>query len=365
MTHIVLNRRRFVASASAFGATSFLSLPQAQAADTIKVGIAYVTPVGEIGWTKAHSLAASAIEAALPSKATVTAIENVFDPQDAERVFRKLAGSGHDLVIGTSFSHGTPMQKVAPQFPKVAFEHCSGIKHLPNLGIFEAKYFEGYYVAGVAAGLASKSSKLGFIGGFAIPDMIGMANALLLGARSVNPNASCITIFLDSWYDPAKEKQAANTLLAQGCDVVCSVTGTAAGSQAADARGAWSIGYATDMAKFAPNKQLTSVLFDWSGPYIQAAKDVMAGQWKARDRWLGLADGVVKLGPFNPSLPAGVVEAASKAESGIKAGAIHPFAGEIKDQAGAVRVSKGSSLADADIRSLNWFVNGMSGSLKS
>ena len=248
----------------------------------LKIGIVYVSPMADIGWTKQHALGVEAIKQAMGDKVEITSLENIFQPQDAERVFRDLATSDHQLIFGTSFSHGTPMLKVAPQFPKVAFEHCSGIKHLPNLGTFEAKYYEGTFVAGVAAGKTTKSNKIGFIGGFPIPDIVGPANALLLGAQSVNPAATCTVVFLNSWFDPAKEKEAATTLISQGCDVICSMTDTATGVQTAEEKGVWSIGYASDMSKFGPTKQITSFVLDWSSDYLESAKAVPPARGRAR-----------------------------------------------------------------------------------
>jgi len=296
-------------------------------------------------------------------KVEITVLDNIFMPQDAERVFRELAASGNQLIFGTSFSHGTPLQKVAPRFPKVAFEHCSGIVHTANLGTFEAKYYEGCYVAGAAGAHMSKSAKIGFIGGFPIPDIVGPANALLLGAQSVNPDITCNALFLNSWFDPGKEKEAANTLLSQGCDVICSMTDTATGVQVAGEGGAWSIGYASDMSKFGSGKHLTAFTLDWSSDYLRAAKGVVDGNWKPEARWDGLAGGVVKMAPYNEQIPADVVAKLKQLEADIGSGKVHPYAGELKDQDGNVKVASGAVLADADIRGMNWFVKGMIGKL--
>jgi basic membrane lipoprotein Med (substrate-binding protein (PBP1-ABC) superfamily) len=365
MTRITLSRREFLQTLSALGVTAgsatWSALAGAQ--DVLKVGVVYVSPVAEIGWTKQHSLGAAAIKEALGDGVELTILDNIFQPQDAERVFRELAGSGHRLIFGTSFSHGTPMLKVAPRFPEVAFEHCSGLKHLPNLGTFEAKYYEGTYLAGVASAHMSQSAKIGFVGGFPIPDIVGPANALLLGAQSVNPDTTCSAIFLNSWYDPAKEKEAAATLIAQGCDIICSMTDTATGVQVAEQQGAWSIGYASDMRSFGPTKNLTSFTLDWSSVYVQAAEDVQAGSWKSDVRWQGLKDGVVKMAPYSEEIPTAVRDELATLEAEIAAGNRHPYAGEIKDQAGAVRVPAGEVLPDNDIRGFNWFVAGMIGNL--
>ena len=358
-------RREFLKYGGALGAALGTgTLPRLAAAqEVLKVGVVYVSPVAEIGWTKQHSLGAQAIKDALGDKVELTIIDNIFNPQDAERVFRELAASGNKLIFGTSFSHGTPMQKVAPRFPEVAFEHCSGIVHLDNLGTFEAKYYEGTFVAGAAGGHMSKAGKIGFIGGFPIPDIVGPANALLLGAQSVNPAATCNTIFLNSWFDPGKEKEAANTLISQGCDVICSMTDTATGVQVSGEHGVWSIGYASDMAKFGSGKQLTAFTLDWTQDYVNPAKAVAAGSWKPEVRWDGLAGGVVKMAPYNDQIPADIQAKLKQLEADVGSGKIHPYAGELKDQDGNVKVAAGSVLSDGDIRGMNWFVAGMIGKL--
>lgn len=357
------SRRKFLEISALSGLGSLAAPGLLRAQELLQIGVVYVSPIADIGWTKQHSLGVQAIRDTFGAAVKVTEIDNIFMPQDAERVFRDLAASGCRLIFGTSFSHGTPMQRVAPAFPDVAFEHCSGIVHLANLGTFEARYYEGTYLAGAAAGHMSKTGKIGFIGGFPIPDIVGPANALLLGARSVNPDTTCAAIFLNSWFDPGKEKEAANTLLSQGCDVICSMTDTATGVQTAGEGGAWSIGYASDMAGFAGGRQLTAFTLDWAPDYLRAAKGVTEGNWVAEGHWDGLAAGVVKMAPWNAEMPADVLATLAELEAAIGAGTVHPYAGELKDQAGEIRVPAGSVLSDTDIRGMNWFVQGMTGNL--
>jgi simple sugar transport system substrate-binding protein len=350
-----------VSLAAGIGGYSF----GARADEVLKVGVALVSPAAEVGWTKQHSLGAAAIKQAMGDKVEINVIDNVFQPQDAERVFRGFASSGHKLIYGTSFSHGAATARVAPQFPSVAFDNCAGMKILANLGAFEGKYYEGAFVAGIAAGKMTKSAKLGFIGGFPVPDIVGPGNAVLLGAQSVRPEATCNVIFLNSWSDPGKEKEAAQALVAQGCDVICAMTDSPAAVQAAEESGVWSIGYASDMRKFAPTKQLTAFTVDWSGIYVKDAQDVAAGVWKPQSRWQGLKEGVVKMAPYADLIPSEVRALLAKSEEDIKSGALQPYGGEIKDQSGNVRVPKGAVMADADVRGTDWLVAGMLGQLKS
>jgi len=358
-------RRAFIGTGAAAGvALGVGGLPRAaRALEPLGIGVVYASPRSEIGWTKRHMLGADAIRAEFGDRVRVTEIFEIFLPQDAERVFRQLATSGNRLIFATTFSHGAPLQKVVPVFPDVAFEHCSGLEHGDNLGTFEAKYFEGTFVAGAAAGHMTQTGKIGFIGGFPIPDIIGGANGLLRGAQSVNPAVTCSTIFLNSWFDPGKEKAAANTLISQGCDVICSWSETATGVQVAGENGLWSIGYASDMAEFGNGRQLTAYTLDWNRHYLRAARDVLAGNWRSGVYWDGLAAGVVRMTPYNEAIPADVRASLAQLEADVASGKVHPFAGELRDQGGAVRVSAGAVLPDDAIRGMNWFVQGMTGNL--
>lgn len=362
---MTMRRREFLrwsgaGAALALRGTGFTA-PTAQ---TLKVGLALVSPAAEVGWTKQHQLGVAAIKLALGDRVEINIIDNVFQPQDAERVFRGFATSGHQLVYGTSFSHGVATARVAPQFPGVCFDSCAGTKILPNLGSFEARYHEGTYLAGIAAAKVSKSGKLGFIGGFPIPDIVGPANGFLLGAQSVKPGVTCTIIFMNSWSDPGKEKEATLALAAQGCDVIAAMTDSAVAAQTAEQAGVWSVGYASDMHKFAPTKQLTAFTLDWRDIYVQDAKDVLAGTWKAQSRWWGLKEGVVKMAPYADSLSVEIRAQLARSEDAIKAGSVQPFAGEIRDQAGAVRVRAGTVMTEAEARSINWLVAGMQGRTK-
>jgi simple sugar transport system substrate-binding protein len=359
-----LSRRGFINLGGAGAAGIATGFYPARAAEVLKVAVVFVSPITEVGWTAQHRLAANAIKAALGDQVDISVIDDIFQPQDAERVFRGFATSGHRLIYGTSFSHGGPIAKVAQQFPKVIFQDCAGTKHGPNLGSFEAKYYEAGYLAGVIAGKMTKTGKLGFLGGFPIPDIVGPGNAILLGAQSVRPDTTCKVLFMNSWSDPGKEKEGARALIAQGCDVICAMTDTPAAVQAAEEAEVWTIGYASDMRKFAPTRQLTSMIVDWSSVYVQDAKDVIAGTWKSQARWQGLKEGVVYLAPLQESLPADIKTLVAKKEEEIKAGALQPYAGEIKDQSGAVRVPKGAVMSEVDVKAMNWLVAGMIGQAK-
>jgi len=361
-----ITRRGAMRLAGALGlstAASGLLARAAMADEVLKVGVIYVSPIADIGWTKQHNDAALAIKAAFGDKAELSVVDSMWEPQAIDRVLEGMVANGAKLIFATSFSHSTPVQKAAEANPGVIFEHCSGLKHAANLGTFEAKYYEGTYLAGFAGGRMSKSGKMGFVGGYPIPDIVGPANALLLGAQAARPDMTCQVIFLNSWFDPGKEKAATETLVNQGCDVICSMTDTATGVQTAEAGGAWSVGYASDMSTFGPDRHLTAFTLDWSSIYVDAAQRVMDGTWKSDVRWDGLKEGVVKMSPYNSKIPADVVAELEKAEADIVSGALHPFAGEVRDQSGAVKAAAGGRLPDGDIRSINWFVQGMIGTI--
>ena len=335
-----------------------------QGAQSLKVGMALVSPAAEVGWTRQHTLGVDAIKQALGAAAEVSIVDNVFQPQDAERVFRGFAASGHQLVYGTSFSHGAATARVAPQFPAVAFDSCAGTKLLANLGSFEARYHEGMFVAGIAAAKMSKSDRLGFVGGFAIPDIVGPANAFLLGAQSVKPHIVCTILFVNSWVDPGKEKDATLALIAQGCDAVAAMIDSPVAAQTAEQKNVWSVGYASDVRRFAPTRLLTSMVLDWSSIYVQDARDVVAGVWKPQSRWFGLKEGVVRMAPYAEAMPPEVRSLLASSEAAIKAGTLQPFAGEIRDQSGVVRVRAGAALDEAGARSVDWLAAGMQGRMK-
>lgn len=360
----ITSRRHFLrcgaAMATTMAAGTWSSLGYANGSG-LRIGVVYASPVAEIGWTKQHSVAVETLQAEFGDRIQVSVVDNVFDPQHSEQVFRELAENGHQLIFGTSFVHGAAMHTVAAQFPNVIFEQASGIASLENLGIFDARYYEGGYVAGVAAGHMTQSGKVGFIASFPVPDFINTANALLLGAQQVRPDATCEAVFLESWFDLEQEAETANALVSQGCDVICSMTGTAAGVQAAGEAGAWSIGYASDMTDFAAGRQLTAIVLDWSSVYVEAAQAVVAGDWQPQQRWSGLATGVITMAPYNTAIPDEVRAELEQTKADIASGALHPFAGELRDQQGDVRVAAGQVLAEADIRAMNWFVEGMIG----
>jgi simple sugar transport system substrate-binding protein len=242
-------------------------------------------------------------------------------------------------------------------------QHCSGFHQASNLATFEAKYFEGGYLAGMAAAAVSSGKTIGFVGGYAIPSVVSMANAILLGARSIEPACICRVAWLNTWFDPGREREATNALIAEGADVLISMTDTPAAVQTAEARGVWSIGYASDLRTYAPNALLTSVVLDWSGIYLDAVQAVFESRWRSTNRWDDFQAGVVRVAPYHSAVPTSALNKIRQREASIVMGTVHPFAGPLRDSKGRERVPRGSILNDIGIRTMDWLVEGVTGTL--
>ena len=269
----------------AFAVLGALMLCAARAAGADLICFVYVSPIGDAGWSYQHDQGRKQMEAALSGKVTTKYVENVPEGSDAERVIRELAQSGCRVVFTTSFGYMNYTEKVAKQFPKVVFMHATGYKTGPNLGIYNARFYEGRYLAGVIAGKMTKSNVLGYVAAFPIPEVLQGINAYARGARSVNPKAEVRVIWTNSWYDPGKEREAANTLIAQGSDVVTNHTDSTSVVQAAEEKGKYALGYHSDMSKYGPKAQLTATTHQWGDFYTKAVSDVLAGTWKTTNVW--------------------------------------------------------------------------------
>ena len=353
--------RRAVLGAALLAPTAASFARRARAAEPFKVGFVYVGPVSDAGWTFQHELGRRAVDAAYGDKVKTTFVESVPEGADAERVIRQLATDGHELIFTTSFGYMNPTIKVASQFPKVKFEHATGYKRAANVSTYSARFYEGRYIVGVLAGRTSKSGVIGYVPAFPIPEVLQGVNALMLGARSVNPKFEAKVVWTSSWFDPGKERAAADTLIGQGADIVTNHTDSSAVIQAAEEKGAFSLGYDSDMRKFGPKTNLTSVLTNWNDYYIARVKAAMDGSWTSTDTWGGIKEGMIQIAPFNPSVPEAVVAEVKTVQAKIADGSLKPFTGPIKDQTGKDRVAGGQSLADKDILEMNWFVEGVQG----
>ena len=331
----------------------------------LKIGFVYVSPIGDAGWTFQHDQGRKEMEKALGGKVVSQVVENVAEGADAERVIRELASSGNKLVFTTSFGYMNPTIKVAKQFPKVAFEHATGYKTDKNVGIYNARFYEGRYLNGVIAGKMTKTNVAGYVGAFPIPEVLQGINAFTRGMRSVNPKAEVKVVWVNSWFDPGREREAANTLIAQGADVVTHHTDSTATVQAAEEKGVYAFGYHSDMSKYGPKAQLSATTHQWGAYYTKVAEQMIAGTWKPGSVWGGMKDGMIKLAPLNPVVPKDVADLVASLSSDIVSGKLHPFTGPIKDNTGKEQLAAGKVMDDATLSKMSYYVEGVQGRLPS
>lgn len=352
---------RFRTLMTAVAAASCFTL--AHAAEPLKAGFVYIGPTGDHGWTYSHDEGRKMLEADSAGKVKTSFVENVPETADAERVFRDLAQKGHKVVFGTSFGYMNQMVKVAKAFPNTVFMHATGYKTAPNLGVYDVRTYEGSYMLGVVAGKMSKGNKLGIVASIPIPEVIRNINAFTIGARSVNPNATTRVIWVNAWFDPGKEREAALALIAQGCDVLMQNTDSPAVVQTAQEKGVMAFGWDSDMSKFGGKAHLAASILNWGVIYKKVTAEVQAGTWKTGDLWWGVKDGAVNIDNFGAAVPADVKKLAEERRDGIKAGKLHPFTGPLKDQSGKEFLAAGKSYTDADLKKMNFYVQGVEGSI--
>lgn len=332
----------------------------------LKVGFVYVSPVGEAGWSYQHDLGRREMERALGARVQTTVVEAVAEGADSERVMRDLAAQGHQLIFATSFGYLEPALRVAAEFPAVKFEHAGGYKTAANLNTYNARYYEARYLAGWLAGKASKSGIAGYVAGFPVPEVVQGINAFAIGLREANPKAQLRVLWLNAWFDPAREREAAQTLINQGADVLTNHSGSPAVPQAAQAafkdKGVRVIAYQSDMKAFAPDAQLAAVTHHWGGYYARVAQAVLDGRWKAQPVWVGMKDGLVRLSAVDAALPKELRAQLEARRQAVLAGKLKPFSGRLVDNTGTERLARGT-LSDDAIASMNWLAAGVVGSL--
>jgi simple sugar transport system substrate-binding protein len=336
----------------------------AAASAPIKVAFVYVGPIADGGWSYQHNLGRLALQKELGARIETNYVESVPETADAERVIRQLAAKDYAVIFTTSFGYMDPTLKVAKLFPQVRFEHATGYKVATNVVTYEARFYEGAYLLGVLAGRMTKTNTLGYVGSFPIPEVLRNIDAFTLGARSVNPKIRTKVVWVDTWYDPGKERQAAEALIAQGADVLGQNTDSPATVQVAEEKGIYAFGWDSDMAKYGPHAQLTANTENWAPYYIDEVNKALDGSWTGgRKNRLGIKEGVVVLTPLNAAIPADVARLFDTKKQAIVAGTLLPFAGLIKDNTGAVKVPAGSSLSVEDLGAINWYVDGVDGSV--
>jgi basic membrane protein A len=351
--------RKILIATMAVMLTAGASLFGASAADKLKVGFIYLGPIGDLGWTYQHELARQALVKEFGDKIETTYLENVSEGPDSERSIEQLARAGNKLIFTTSFGYMEPTLKVARKYPNVHFEHATGYKRDKNMSTYSGRFYEGRYIQGIIAAKMSKAGVLGYIGSFPIPEVISGINATMLGAQTINPNIKVKIIWANSWFDPGKEADAAKALLDQGADVIMQHTDSLAAMQVASERGKLAFGQDSEMIKFGPKSQLTSIMDNWAPYYIARVKAELDGTWKSEDDWGGLKSKMVVMAPYT-NMPDDVKKLATDTEAAITQGKLFPFKCPVVGQDGKeVECKGGVHLADGQILGMNFYVKGI------
>jgi len=341
------------------------SVSAASADDKLKVGFIYLGPIGDLGWTYQHELARQALVKELGDKIETTYLENVPEGPDAERAIEQLVRAGNKLIFTTSFGYMDPTLKVAKKYPNVHFEHATGYKRNANMSTYSSKWYQGRYIQGLIAAKMSKSGVLGYIGSFPIPEVVSGINATMIAAQSINPNIKVKIIWANTWFDPGKEADAAKALIDQGADVIMQHTDSPAAMQIASERGKLAFGQDSEMIKFGPKTQLTSILDTWGSYYIERVKAELDGTWKSQDSWGGLDSHMFAMAPYT-NMPDDVKKIAEDAQASIIAGKLNPFKCPVLGQDDKpVECKGGDHLDDGQILGMNFYVKGIDDKLPS
>lgn len=328
-----------------------------------KAAFVYIGPVGDAGWSYAHDQGRKFIEKKYGIK---TSYSESVPEGEAERVIREYAEQGYNIIFTTSFGYMDPTIAVAKDYPNIVFEHCSGYKTAKNVGTYFGRIYQADYLTGIVAGMMTKSNKIGYVAPVPIPEVIRGINAFALGVKKVNPNATVHVVWVGTWYDPAKEREAAESLINEGCDVIAQGQDSPAAQQVAQEHGVHSIGYNSDMYKFAPKAHLTAAIWNWSVVYDYIVKNVMEGKWKSEKIWWGIDKGLVELAQFNEVVPEKVKKIVQEEKEKYLKGEVpeqYPFVGPIYDQQGKLVKAKGEVMNDEELLSMMFFVDNVVGEI--
>lgn len=336
---------------------------EAPKAEPLKIAFAYVGPVGDGGWTFAHDNGRKAVEKEFGDKVVTSFVENVPESADAERVLRDLAGQGNKLIFGTTFGYMEPMLKVAPDFKDVKFEHATGYKTAENMRTYDSRTYEGAYMAGVIAGAMTKTNTLGVVASIPIPEVIRNINSFTLGAQSVNPKVKTKVVWVNGWFDPPKETEAATSLINGGADVLMQNTDSSAVLQTAEKMGKRAFGWDSDMTAYGPKAHLGSAVINWGPYYIKATKDALEGTWSTGSVWWGHKEGAIDMVSIAEDVPADVKAKIDTVKAGLKDGSFSIWKGPIKDQSGKDVLDKDQVADDAFLGGIKFYVKGVEGKL--
>ena len=338
------------------------SAPAAKA-EPLKIAFAYVGPVGDGGWSFAHDNGRKAIEKEFGDKVVTSFVESVPESADAERVLRDMAGQGNKLIFGTTFGYMETIQKIAPDFPDVKFEHATGYKTAPNVRTYDSRTYEGAYMAGVIAGAMTKSNTLGVVGSVPIPEVIRNINSFTLGAQSVNPNVKTKVVWVNEWFSPPKETEAATSLINGGADVLFQNTDSPAVLKTAQEKGKRAFGWDSDMTAYGPKAHLGSAVINWGPYYVKATRDVLEGKWTTGQSWWGVKEGAIDLVSIADDVPAETKAKVDQVKAGLKDGSFSIWKGPILGQDGKELLAKDVVADDKFLSGVNFYVKGVEGSV--
>ena len=341
------------------------SIPTIKSVEPIKIAFVYVGPIGDGGWTYAHDIARKIVEQQFRSKIAVTYVEKVPESADAEKVFRDLALKGNKLIFGTTFGYMEVMLKVAKQFKDVRFEHATGYKTAQNLRTYDSRMYEGIYLAGVIAGSMTKSNTLGFVASIPIPEVIRNINTFTLGAQSVNPNVKTKVVWVNEWFNPPKEAEAATALIAADADILIQNTDSSAVIQTAQKMGKRAFGWDSDMTLYGSSAHLGSVFNNWAPYYRSAVKDLIDGKWSTGQSWWGLKEGSVELVSIARDVPQNVRNKLESIKDGIQKNNFNIWQGPIVGQDGQLVLQSGAVADDRFLSSMKFYVKGVVGKVPS
>ncbi|MDG1281300.1 MAG: BMP family ABC transporter substrate-binding protein [Pseudorhodobacter sp.] len=359
-------KRRTLLTTAALGlGLAFGGAAHAQAMDKVKACFVYVGPIGDGGWTYQHDQGRLAVEAAYGDKVETAYQENVPEGADAERVLTQMALSGCNIIFTTSFGYMDPTNNVAAKFPAVKFEHATGYKRdSENVSTFGARFYEGRAVIGTIAGRMTKTNKIGYIASFPIPEVIRGINSTFIHAKKVNPDVTISVVWAYTWFDPAKEADAAKALIEQGIDVIVQHTdSTAPLAEAAKTDGIIGFGQASDMAAYKPSPRVSSIIDNWAPYYVKRVGALLDGTYAQVDSWEGISAGEVEIGEITDAVPAEVKAEAEAIRDAIGSGTYHPFTGPLNKQDGSVWLTEGQTAPDGDLLGMNFYVEGVTGDI--
>ena len=327
----------------------------------LKIAFAYVGPVGDGGWTFAHDNGRKAIEKEFGAKVQTSFVEKVPEAADAERVFRDMVGQGNKLIFGTTFGYMEPMLKVAPDAKDVRFEHATGYKTADNLRTYDSRTYEGAYMAGVIAGAMTKTNTLGVVGSIPIPEVVRNINAFTMGAQSVNPKVKTKVVWVNEWFNPPKETEAAQSLLNGGADVLMQNTDSSAVLQTAEKAGKYAFGWDSDMTAYGPKAHLGSAVINWAPYYLKATRDALEGKWTTGQTWWGVKEGAIDMVSISDKVPADIKAKVDAIKAGLKDGSFVIWKGPLVGNDGKEQLAAGTNADDKFLGGVKFYVKGVEG----